>query len=271
LITQLHQKLTLKASQINLELSRSEAKPDAELNITVKTSVDSFVGLLGIDQSALLLGNGNDIRPADVFQELRKFSKVSQKNTNRFSILEYADDEYVDINDSEFMHKFDFEDSNSFFITNKIITKLATIRDPIDSNNNQQCKRKTLFGSTTICCPFTNHYDYDIGYDDRMYRPTSGLISGSNRARRPIAGGLMFGGRPSSGQISFRSGYVEEEDDYEGLIEERMGSDNEDYIPISYISNQPKPSNTEAPPPVFEIRKSFPETWFFEDFVMSAR
>jgi len=80
---------------------------------------------LGIDQSALLLGSGNDIQSAAVFEELKKFDKIKQKNIDRFSILHFADDDYIDIDDDNLMNHFEFEESNSFFITNKVADKMS--------------------------------------------------------------------------------------------------------------------------------------------------
>ncbi|KAL7741142.1 hypothetical protein ACLKA6_018168 [Drosophila palustris] len=50
-----------------------EAKPSEEVNIKVKTDPDSYVGLLGVDQSVLLLKSGNDLSREDVFNSLNKY------------------------------------------------------------------------------------------------------------------------------------------------------------------------------------------------------
>lgn len=43
-----------------------ETKPGAPVNITVDTKPNAVVGLLGIDQSVLLLKSGNDVTQNDV-------------------------------------------------------------------------------------------------------------------------------------------------------------------------------------------------------------
>ncbi|KAH8281352.1 hypothetical protein KR054_000019 [Drosophila jambulina] len=49
------------------------AKPSEEVKLQVKTDPDSFVGLLGVDQSVLLLKSGNDLSRDDIFNSLNKY------------------------------------------------------------------------------------------------------------------------------------------------------------------------------------------------------
>ncbi|XP_043065283.1 CD109 antigen isoform X3 [Drosophila ficusphila] len=51
-----------------------DAKPSEEIKLQVKTDADSFVGLLGVDQSVLLLKSGNDLSQDDIFNSLNRFS-----------------------------------------------------------------------------------------------------------------------------------------------------------------------------------------------------
>lgn len=48
-------------------------KPGAEINIEVETKPNAFIGLLGIDESVLLLKSGNDITEKDVIDEIDKY------------------------------------------------------------------------------------------------------------------------------------------------------------------------------------------------------
>ncbi|XP_037921191.1 CD109 antigen-like isoform X10 [Hermetia illucens] len=59
-------------NQIKIETAE-EVKPGEDVNIKVKTSPNSFVGLLGVDQSVLLLKQGNDLSKNDIFSELRSY------------------------------------------------------------------------------------------------------------------------------------------------------------------------------------------------------
>jgi CD109 antigen len=52
-----------------LELSKDQCKPSDEIELSVQSKPNSFVGLLGIDQSVLILKKGNDIEKEDVFAE----------------------------------------------------------------------------------------------------------------------------------------------------------------------------------------------------------
>ncbi|XP_037958081.1 CD109 antigen-like isoform X3 [Teleopsis dalmanni] len=47
-----------------------EVKPGDDVKLDVQTDPDSYVGLLGVDQSVLLLKSGNDIKKDDVFNKI---------------------------------------------------------------------------------------------------------------------------------------------------------------------------------------------------------
>jgi CD109 antigen len=50
------------------------------LNISIKTNPNSFVGLLGVDQSVLLMKTGNDIDRTSVFDERDQFNNPDHYN-----------------------------------------------------------------------------------------------------------------------------------------------------------------------------------------------
>lgn len=106
-------------SQIDFELSQYEVKPDSKLNITLKTNPMSYVGLLGVDQSSLLLGS-NDIKVSQVFDKLKEYNSIDHYNSENYEILNLSDDDYVNIEDENFMEKFEFDNAKSFIITNNI-------------------------------------------------------------------------------------------------------------------------------------------------------
>uniref|UniRef100_A0A2M4B9C0 CD109 antigen n=2 Tax=Anopheles marajoara TaxID=58244 RepID=A0A2M4B9C0_9DIPT len=62
---------------MKVTLSKEQTKPGQEVEITVSTNPDSYVGLLGVDQSVLLLKSGNDITKDQVFSELEKYEERS--------------------------------------------------------------------------------------------------------------------------------------------------------------------------------------------------
>lgn len=86
-----------------MKLSSEQVKPGNSMDIQVTTNPNSFVGLLGVDQSVLLLKKGNDIEASTVFQELTKYSTIEKSNYFYYS----ADKRYND-----------FYDSNAIIITN---------------------------------------------------------------------------------------------------------------------------------------------------------
>jgi CD109 antigen len=65
---------------VGIELSKGQAKPGEDLDITVSSNANSFVGLLGVDQSVLLLKKGNDIEKSTVFDELGNYHQISEYN-----------------------------------------------------------------------------------------------------------------------------------------------------------------------------------------------
>jgi CD109 antigen len=65
---------------IDIDLSKEQAKPGEQLDIVISSNANSFVGLLGIDQSVLLLKKGNDIEKSTVFAELESYNDPTSYN-----------------------------------------------------------------------------------------------------------------------------------------------------------------------------------------------
>jgi CD109 antigen len=51
----------------------------------VNTKPNSYVGLLGVDQSVLLLKKGNDLEKSAVFEELEKYNEKTRWNRRWYS------------------------------------------------------------------------------------------------------------------------------------------------------------------------------------------
>lgn len=96
-----------------MKLSSSQTEPGKNLDITVSSNPKSFVGLLGVDQSVLLLKKGNDIEPSTVFEEIEKYNEINKYN--------------YDYSSSDYARYKDFETSNAIFLTNaqKPFSKLS--------------------------------------------------------------------------------------------------------------------------------------------------
>ncbi|PSN57619.1 hypothetical protein C0J52_00529 [Blattella germanica] len=58
---------------VNVNVNSEETKPGGNVEITVEAKPDSYVGILGIDQSVLLLKSGNDISEDAVIDELSRY------------------------------------------------------------------------------------------------------------------------------------------------------------------------------------------------------
>jgi CD109 antigen len=48
-------------SQVNITTNTEETQPGTDVELTVEAMPNSYVGILGVDQSVLLLKSGNDI------------------------------------------------------------------------------------------------------------------------------------------------------------------------------------------------------------------
>ncbi|KAG5667162.1 hypothetical protein PVAND_015159 [Polypedilum vanderplanki] len=59
---------------LTINLSKNETKPNTLVNLTFKSMPNSYVGLLGVDQSVLLLKSGNDIDKNLVSNELSLYT-----------------------------------------------------------------------------------------------------------------------------------------------------------------------------------------------------
>lgn len=88
-------------NEIDVQLSSLQSQPSGDLNISIGASPGSFIGLLGVDQSVLLLKSGNDINAKEVLKELETYNEV-EKSGSRFAEKSYRD----------------FESSNAVVITN---------------------------------------------------------------------------------------------------------------------------------------------------------
>lgn len=56
-----------------MDVSTNRASADQEVDITVISKPNSYVGLMGIDQRVLMLKKGNDLDKDRVFSELRHY------------------------------------------------------------------------------------------------------------------------------------------------------------------------------------------------------
>ncbi|XP_058450670.1 thioester-containing protein 1 allele R1-like isoform X2 [Malaya genurostris] len=85
---------------LKVSLSKSQSKPGENVDITINTNPDSYVGLLGVDQSVLLLKSGNDLTSGKVFDELKMYEKanVGYYRRKRFAPWWYGPS-YDDFND----------------------------------------------------------------------------------------------------------------------------------------------------------------------------
>ncbi|XP_049282260.1 CD109 antigen isoform X8 [Anopheles funestus] len=68
---------------MKVSLSKDQTKPGQDVEISISTNPDSYVGLLGVDQSVLLLKSGNDITKDQVFSELEKYEERSYEYYRR--------------------------------------------------------------------------------------------------------------------------------------------------------------------------------------------
>lgn len=106
------------------------------MDISVSTRINSFVGLLGVDQSVLLLKKGNDIEPSMVFDELEKYGATERSN---YSYYQSYNRDVVDFRDSRAIIITNAKDPfcKKFFknnLTLKLINSLSIARYTQETN-----------------------------------------------------------------------------------------------------------------------------------------
>lgn len=101
--------LTIDYLQMKIEVSAQKTAPGQNVDITLISRPNSYVGLLGVDQSVLLLKKGNDLEKSQIFEDLDEYNlpffERSMWRKKRFSIP------YVDI-------WKDFNDAGVILLTN---------------------------------------------------------------------------------------------------------------------------------------------------------
>jgi len=80
---------------VKISTSREEAKPGQEVEVGIFTKPNSVVGVLGIDQSVLLLKSGNDISKSDLAEDANLYGGSTaaqvERARNAGSLFESAD------------------------------------------------------------------------------------------------------------------------------------------------------------------------------------
>lgn len=64
---------------LKIDLSKQEAQPGDNVELTITTNPNSYVGLLGVDQSVLLLKSGNDLDRNAIFNSLKSYEEQSYR------------------------------------------------------------------------------------------------------------------------------------------------------------------------------------------------
>lgn len=65
---------------VKLKLSTTETQPGKDINIDVYTNPESYVGLVGVDQSVLLLKKNEGLSKEDAFREMEEYQRHFQDN-----------------------------------------------------------------------------------------------------------------------------------------------------------------------------------------------
>lgn len=86
LSTSLHIDLTEQFKNfIDVEVVPDTAKPGDEVQINVKSNPKSYIGLLAIDQSVLLLRSGNDLANDEIWNELEMLTAQTKPRSYDFA------------------------------------------------------------------------------------------------------------------------------------------------------------------------------------------
>ena len=217
---------------IDIQLSSNQLKPSAALDIRVKTMKDSFVGLLGVDQSVLVLKKGNDIEKSKVMEELKEFNKGTDSYENR--------DIYRD-----------FKDSDVLIITNAISEyKKPYVPKPYYGG----------FGGGFPSYSFRSGPSYTNNGPFSSFGYSGGFGGFGGSAANAAASSQSF----NTGSFGLAAPNSFNQQPTSLSLDSEFGS-------LEHISNnQPKETKQKAKKPI-EVRTEFPETWLFDSFDISSK
>lgn len=85
---------SLLTNTITLEPSVNETQPGQEIALKITTPAKSFVGLLGVDQSVLLLRTGNDIEAGGVTNTLDEYANYYSRKAFNVPEIEVEKESY---------------------------------------------------------------------------------------------------------------------------------------------------------------------------------
>jgi CD109 antigen len=102
-------------NDIKLKFSEKQCKPGDKVELTIESKANSFVGLLGVDQSVILMKRGNDLEKRDAFPD------ESWKHNPNFFKCQCTDKDHI------FEYEYLFEEAKMFVLTNKDVEKKLNI------------------------------------------------------------------------------------------------------------------------------------------------
>ncbi|CEF64943.1 CD109 antigen [Strongyloides ratti] len=70
-------------NEVSLSIDKTSVEPGEDLKFTVKAAPDSYIGLLAVDQSVLLLKSGNDITKDIIEQDVEQYDTMDQPGDYR--------------------------------------------------------------------------------------------------------------------------------------------------------------------------------------------
>lgn len=76
-----------------MNISPEASKPGDNVTITINSAPNSYIGLLGVDKSVLLLKKGNDLETQSIFSELDKNGNEAKELNRRIRSVVFNDDD----------------------------------------------------------------------------------------------------------------------------------------------------------------------------------
>jgi len=233
---------------IDIHLSASQVKPSADLNITINTKEDSFVGLLGVDQSVLVMRKGNDIEKSRVMEELKEYNKGFIFNRYHDSYKDFVDADALII-------------TNVVYIQKKVPT---TTNKPVVTTITQQTTLRANLQKT--------HRPFYLANQQTTERTISRMLSGDPPVRfynNRISGTLDVQSHSISSdshEISYTSFSA---NNFQHQSLHSLNGYKEVLSTTTQRSSKINQENFETEP--IEVRKEFPETWLFNSFELSQK
>ncbi|XP_037031199.1 CD109 antigen-like isoform X2 [Bradysia coprophila] len=165
---------------VKVDTSATQAKPGQNIDITVSTKAGSFVGLLGVDQSVILLKDGNDLSKSEVLSELDEYNRGRYSQWTDYNgwqdfknvvLLTNA----IEPERREVIEYYDYDDASNFMDTTRI-----------NDNSKKDSVKKGDVRSPTVRVEFPETWIFELINDSHWTVVNSNLSTGTKTIQKKV-------------------------------------------------------------------------------------